>query len=112
MPEISKVYVETCPFIDMGKFKAGMRMGVTDLTQAERERDVWHMKRLLAAGRDAAIQVVTWSVTVAECIHLGDSTQSVLTADTQRLFKELLTSGRSGVYLVQPIQAVLELETA
>ena len=109
MPEISKVYVETCPFIDMGKFKAGMRMGITDLVQAERERDVWHMKRLLAAGRDAAIQVVTSSVTIAECIHLGDSAQPVPTADTQRFFKELLTSGRSGVYLVQPIQAIFEL---
>ena len=97
MPEVSKIYVETCPFIDMGKFKAGMRMGITNIAQAERERDVW------------PIQVVTSPVTIAECINLGDSTQPVPTADTQRFFKELLTSGRSGVCLVQPIQAILEL---
>lgn len=109
MAEVDKLYIETCPFLDMAKFKAGLRMATTDEKHAERERDVWHVTRLLAASRDRVIRVLTSSVTIAECLHLGDPAEPVPNANTQRFYSELLTSGKSGVNLVQPIQSILEL---
>ncbi len=67
------------------------------------------MRRLLAASRDSVIRVITSSVTIAECLHLGDPAQPVPNANTQRFFSELLTSGKSGVFLTQPIQSIFEL---
>jgi len=107
--EVDKIYIETSPFLDMAKFKAGMRMATTDEKHAERERDVWHVTRLLAASRDNAIRILTSSVTISECLHLGDPSEPVPNANTQRFYSELLTSGKSGVNLVQPIQSILEL---
>jgi hypothetical protein len=46
--------------------------------------------------------------TIAECTHLRESSQPVPTVETQRFFSELLTSGRSGVSLVQPSRGILD----
>jgi len=109
MPEIDKIYVDTPPLIDMGKSRASLRMDPVEEKHAEREQDVWYMKRLLRASRDGVIRVMTSSVTIVECLHLGDPQQPVPSASVQRFYSELLTSGQSGMALVQPIQSIFEV---
>lgn len=61
-----------------------------------RENDIWHLKKLLEAARDGDINIVTSSLTIAECQHADGITDNRV----QKLFKGLLTSGQY-VQLVQ-----------
>ena len=101
------VYIDACTIIDLAKFKAGSPFAKADEVQTARERDVWRVERLLAASRDKVIKVITSSISVAECTHLKDS-NPIPDADTQRFFSELLSSGKSGFFLVQPGHVIME----
>jgi hypothetical protein len=66
MTDAIKSYIDACCFIDMVKTKVGKFL------IAEREHDVWHLKRLLEAHRDKEVEVYTSTLTIAECSHGGD----------------------------------------
>ena len=69
---------------------------------------MWHITKLLAAGRNGEIDVFTSIITVAECTHVeGGKPQPAL--DIQEFYSELLTSGRGGVTLVQATLGIVEL---
>jgi hypothetical protein len=99
MPEanIPKIYVDSCAFIDHAKFEARLTLGGSEQQQAERSRDVWRLARLLEASRLNAVRILTSSVAIAECAHVREPSHPVPSAETQRFFSELLTSGRSRV---------------
>jgi hypothetical protein len=84
MPEASKpkLYVDSCAFIDLAKYEARLYSG-SDPRRAERERDVWHLKRLLEASRSGFVRILTSAITIAECTHLREVNQPVPIPETQ-----------------------------
>jgi predicted nucleic acid-binding protein len=98
MAEVRKIYMDSCCFIDMVKTKIGKTLS------ADRELDVWHLKRLLEANRDKEIEIYTSTITIAECSHAGDGDISEIVRNT---FSLLLMSGQY-VRLVQPTPFIAE----
>lgn len=62
MPNNHKVYIETSCFIEMAKHALGS--GYPDRTS-----DIWHIKSLLEAGRNGKVEILTATLTIAECQH-------------------------------------------
>ena len=108
MPEKNRVYIDTCPFIDMAKFKAKLQLAPTPDARKDRESDVWTMTKLLEASRDGEVQILTSMLTITECLFLGSEPDKIPDADTQRFFSELLLSGKSGVATASPSLAIME----
>ena len=83
-----RVYFDSCCFIDMVKID----LNKDDLTiPEERKNNVWFLKRLSDASFNGDIEIVTSTVTVAECIHFGDGKIDDKGKD---LFMKYLMSGR------------------
>lgn len=99
MTDKPKIYLDAAPIIDLVKFKVGVGIN------PERERDAWHLQQLLKAARADEIEIYTSTLTVAECTHVEDPAKLEL---AKPLFLQLLTSGRGGVKLVQPILSIVE----
>lgn len=93
MPDVRKVYIDSCCFIDMVKTKVGKVLA------NDRERDVWFLKRLLEANRDGEVRCYTSTLTIAECSHDGDAKVSDAVKSE---FTRLLMSGQY-VQLVQMV---------
>ena len=71
----------------------------------QNEKDVWYVTKLLEMARNQEIKIITSTITIAECIHIDPQIEP--TVVVKRFYSELLTSGKSGIYLVQPIQSIL-----
>ena len=56
-----RVYVDSAVIIDLVKHKVGVGI------QTEREKDAWHLQRMLVAARDGKAQVFTSAISIAEC---------------------------------------------
>ena len=96
MPAKPKVYMDSCCFIELALQAVGRN-------DADRENDLWFLKELLNAASDEEIEVLTSTLTIAECSHAkGD-----ISDDVKSLFKRFLTSGRY-VFLVQDSVLVAE----
>ena len=104
-----RIYIEACPLIDLAKFKARRPLGTSPDAIAVRQRDVWYIKRILAAAKDRAVVTFTSFVTIAECLQVRnpDEPRAIPDADTQRFYSELLTSGKAGLVLVYPTQSIM-----
>ncbi len=100
------VYIDACPLIDLAKYKAKLHGANVALTE-EREKDVWYVKKLLELARSQGIKVITSTVTIAECTHTQENQPPVPMPEIKRFYSELLTSGKSGIFLVQPLQSIL-----
>ncbi|MEQ1513242.1 MAG: PIN domain-containing protein [Lysobacteraceae bacterium] len=99
MSDKPKIYLDAAPIIDLVKFKVGVGI------DPERERDAWYLQQLLKAARAEAIDIFTSTLTLAECTHVEDRAKL---EQAKPLFLQLLTSGRGGIKLVQPILAIVE----
>lgn len=99
MTDKPKIYLDAAPIIDLVKFKVGV--GISP----EREHDAWHLQQLLKAARADEIDIFTSTLSVAECTHVEDRAKMEL---AKPFFLQLLTSGRGGIKLVQPILAIVE----
>ena len=64
--------------------------------ETSRENDLWFLKELLNAAFDEEVEVLTSTLTIAECAHAKGNVNE----DVKTLFKKFLTSGRY-VFLVQ-----------
>jgi len=84
MVALRRVYFDTTIFVDM--VKADLGKGI----DPAREPDVWTAKRLMEAHRDKELQVLTSTLTIAECTHGGDGD---ISQRAQFLLDKLLTSG-------------------
>lgn len=91
MAEIRRIYIDSCCFIDM------VQVAVGKTVASDKEKDVWHLKRLLEAVRDKEIAAFTSTLTIAECQHVGDGK---VTEGVKSQFSRLLMSGQY-VNLVQ-----------
>ncbi len=88
--------MDSCCFIEL----ALQAIGTND---ANRENDLWFLKELLNAAHDEEIEVLTSTLSIAECAHAkGD-----VSDDVKSLFKRFLTSGRY-ILLVQDSVLVAE----
>jgi len=105
--EPSRIYIESCPFIDMAKYHAQMPLATNKTDQANREKNVWFCAKILEAARDGKVKVYTSMITVAECTHVGDG-KSIPNDDVKRFYMGLLASGKSGVELIQPTLTIIE----
>lgn len=91
MAEPRRVYIDTCCFIDLVKVEVGAGL------DADKENDVWHVKKLLEANRDGEVALFTSTLTIAECRHGG---QGLVNEVVKSQFTRLLLSGQY-VRLVQ-----------
>src|ERR1035437_7243007 len=88
--------MDSCCFIEL----ALQAVGASDVN---RENDLWFLKELLNAAFDEEIEVLTSTLSIAECAHAkGD-----ISDDVKSLFKRFLTSGRY-VLLIQNSVLVAE----
>jgi hypothetical protein len=91
MADKPAVYLDACCFIDMVKEAIGQAL------PSDRSDDVWFLKQITQACRDAEIDVYTSVISIAECTH-ADGDMSIKVRNT---FESLLMSGQY-VKLVQP----------
>lgn len=91
MTNVRRIYIDSCGFIEMIKVEVGKQVA------SEREKDVWHMKKLLEANRDKEVEIFTSILTVAECTHVGEPDVS---DEVKAAFTNILSSGQY-VKLVQ-----------
>lgn len=96
MPTKPKVYMDSCCFIELALESIGKH-------NTDRDNDLWFLKALFRAAFDEEIEVLTSTLSIAECSHAkGD-----ISDDVKTLFKGFLTSGRY-VFLVQDSVLVAE----
>lgn len=92
-----RIYMDSCPFIDMVKEAVGATRSVG------RGGEIFFIKQVLEAARAGEVELYTSTLTVVECTHAdGDTSPEVM-----RLLTNLLTSGQY-VRLVTPDPFVAE----
>lgn len=96
MPAKPRVYIDSCCFIELALQSIGKH-------KTDRDDDLWHLKALFDAALDDKIELLTSTLSIAECSHAGGD----VSEDVKTLFKRLLTSGRF-VFLVQDSVLVAE----
>lgn len=90
MAEKSRIYLDSCCFIDIAKQVIG------NLDSA-RAKDVWHTRQILEANKEGDLVAYTSVLSIVECTHAD----AVMDQRVRDLFTRLLTSGQY-VVLVQP----------
>lgn len=88
--------MDSCCFIELALQAVGKH-------ETSRENDLWFLKELLNAAFDEEVEVLTSTLTIAECAHAKGNVNE----DVKTLFKKFLTSGRY-VFLVQDSVLVAE----
>ena len=101
-----RIYVDSCCFIEVVKHRKGIPLSTNDPAEiAIRESDCWFFRKLCDASRDGAVQLVTSMLSVAECLHVGETGGP--SQETRDLLTDFLTSG-TVVNLVEPDLFVAE----
>jgi len=96
VPDKPKVYMDSCCFIELA-------LQAVSTNDPSRDNDLWFLKELLNAALDGEIEVLTSTLSIAECSHAkGD-----VSDDVKSLFKRFLTSGRY-ILLIQDSVLVAE----
>lgn len=72
MPDVPRLYVDSCPIIDLVKIRRNIALRVPDGQLGKRKKDAAIFKLLCDASHDGAVQLYTSTLTVAECQHAGD----------------------------------------
>jgi predicted nucleic acid-binding protein len=88
--------MDSCCFIELALQSIGAH-------EVDRENDLWFLKELLNAAYDEEIEVLTSTLSIAECA----SAKGNISEDVKTLFKKFLTSGRY-VLLIQDSVLVAE----
>ncbi len=99
MADKTRVYIDACPLIDLVKFKVGM-----ELADSVR-KDVWYAQKMVEAAMAGDIELLTSTLTIAECTHVKDKAKFEA---AKPFFMGLLSSGKAGVLLIQATQGIAE----
>ncbi|MBK8122739.1 MAG: PIN domain-containing protein [Dokdonella sp.] len=94
-----KIYVESNAIIDLVKHKVGAGI------DKERESDAWHLQGMIEAAKAGKVQLLTSSLSIAECTHVRDKDKL---EQAKPFFMGLLASGRGGFTLIQPTLTIME----
>jgi predicted nucleic acid-binding protein len=89
----------------MAKYKANVALNDNPSVQAAREKNVWFLKRMLEAARKGDLLIFTSCLSITECTQIEPGVPSP-PQEVQDFFNMLLCSGRSGITLVQLLQAI------
>ena len=81
--------MDSCCFIELALQVIGENHG-------ERGKDIWFLQQLLNAALDGEIEILTSTLSLAECTHAKGN----ISGDVKSLFKRFLTSGQY-VLLIQ-----------
>lgn len=95
---LPRIYIEACPFIDAIKHMVG------DSVDKSRDNDIWHTQACMKSALAGEIEIVTSTLTIAECRRAGGSP---VPDETKRIIRSILLSGRV-VILSQITQAIAE----
>jgi hypothetical protein len=82
---LPRIYIEACPLIDVIKHALGVSV------DAARENDIWHTQACLRSALAGEMEIVTSTLTIAECRRAGDGP---VPEETKRLISSILASGR------------------
>jgi hypothetical protein len=88
--------MDSCCFIELALHAIGE-------SETPRDNDVWYLKQLLNAALAEEIEVLTSTLSIAECQHA----HGTVSEEVKALFKRFLTSGHY-VFLVQDTVLVAE----
>lgn len=91
MSSSSRVYMDSCCFIDLVKLGRGKILVDMEGENDRRKNDCWFLSKLCDASRNGDIEIVTSVLTVSECLHVGE--ENVIHQETQNMFMKFLTSG-------------------
>lgn len=94
----SRVYMDACCIIEAAKGRFGKA-----LTHGADEAD--YASRIIRAGRDGVLDVFTSTLSVAECLHVGEKPPGL---DVKDFFEALLLSGRDGIIPIEPSPFVVQ----
>ena len=95
-----RVYADACCFSEVASYSEGVHNG-------NRKLDILFFHALMHAALDGKVEIVTSTLTIAECQYVGGSKNKVLTNDVKRLFRAVLCSNNV-VVLAQPTVLVCE----
>jgi predicted nucleic acid-binding protein len=107
MQTTPKIYIESCQFIDMAKHRANLKLHDDATEEAKRRSNVWYCDKLLEAARAGQITIYTSFITIAECTGIQDG-NAMPSDDVKRFYMALLSSGKSGVTLIQPTLGIMD----
>jgi predicted nucleic acid-binding protein len=93
-----KVYLDSGVIIELVKHKVDSAK-----LQADRADHVWYVDALLEAARNNEVDVLTSSLSIVECVSVGDQQKE---QSAREFFVGLLESGRSGIKLIQPTSSI------
>lgn len=90
--------MDSCCFIDMVK----VDLNLPSKPNSSRLSDVWFSKRMCDAAKNGDLEIYSSTLTLAECLHGGDSKGiKIINDDVKNMFEKFLSSGR----IVKPIMA-------
>ena len=67
----------------------------------DRKNLVWHYEKLIESSKNKEIKVFTSSITINEALFVREGDKKILTPEVKRLFRAILESGDSGVFLIE-----------
>ena len=93
---LPRVYLDACCFIEAIAWKRGKG-------NPDRKDDIWFIKTLFRAAIEGKVEILTSTLSIAECTHI----EGELDEDIKQDFRRLLTSGQY-VLLIQDTVLVAE----
>jgi predicted nucleic acid-binding protein len=84
-----KIYIDTCCFIEVIKHKFGIEHQ-SNIAVEDIENEMWHLGKVLEASKNGDIDVITSTLTIAECTKARESSEQ--SEEVRRLIKSILTS--------------------
>ncbi|MCY7347585.1 MAG: PIN domain-containing protein [Pyrinomonadaceae bacterium] len=98
---IERLYIESCCFIDVIKYDLKSSKNLPQ----DLQDNIWHIQKLLKASEVKDIQVITSTLTIAECRRANQ--EKPPGGEVKRLINSILTSGKI-VTLAQVTQGIAE----
>jgi predicted nucleic acid-binding protein len=82
----TRIYIDTSPLIDVIRGRVGLTL------TPDREDDLWYTEQTLRAALNGHIEVVTSTLTIAECKRARQ--EKPATEEMKKILRSVLTSGR------------------
>lgn len=85
---MNRIYMESCCFIDVVKYRLDRKRLISDLPV--REEHIQYCMKMLEAAKFGDLRILTANLTISECKHLDGYVDD----EVKRLFRSILSSGR------------------
>lgn len=88
VPDKPKIYIDSCCIISLATYK------FTGQHEKGRQSENDYLEKLLRAAEDGHVELVTSTLTLAECQYIVKKDTRIYSEEVQRLFDSILLSGR------------------